>query len=105
MVQEVAEHEATWLILHSWHLFETCAVNIVIFTRCTLIHIVRFFKVLVLCVFLVRNGVFSSLLIELALHQDVKEHGYGSTVSQLSVDVNGPEEGMGGWVLSIREAH
>ena len=106
MVQEVAEHEATRLVSHAWHLFEASAVDVVIFTeRLSFIHVVRFFQVLLISIFFVRNGVLSSLLIELALHEDVKEHGDGSTIRQLGIDVHSPEEGMRVRILRIREAH
>ena len=106
MVQEVAEHEATRLIRHAWHLFEASAVDVVIFTeRLSFVHVVRFFQVLLISIFLVRNSVLSSLLIELALHEDVKEHGDCSTVSQLGINVHSPEEGMRVRILRIREAH
>ena len=93
MVQEVAEHEASGLVLHAWHFLEASSIDIILTVNCILIGI-RLLHILIIPVFLVRYGVLSRLLIKLALHENVEEHGDRRHVRELAVDIDRPEEGV-----------
>ena len=53
MVQEVAEHETAWLVLHAWHLLETCSIDVILAVNSAFFAIIRLFQELFVSVLLV----------------------------------------------------
>ena len=103
MIEIVAEHKAARLVLHPGDLFDASAVDVVLAIHCVFISI-GLLHVIVLAILLVRDGVFSCLLVQLAFHQDVEEHGDCGQICHLAVDVDCPEEWMGVRIFHVREA-
>ena len=74
MVQEVAEHKLSRLIGVPLNPRDSCTWIGYIFNSFTCM---RLLYVFVICVFPIINGIFSSLLIQLTLHEDVEEVANG----------------------------
>ena len=73
VVKVVAEHEAAWLICQAIDALDAQLATTVV-RRLFLDSFLRLFDVAVLlCILLVRNGVLTSLLVELAFHENVEE--------------------------------
>ena len=105
VVQVVAEHEAAWLICQAVDALDAQLATTVV-RRLLLDCLLRLFDVAVLlCILLVRNGVLSRLLVELAFHKDVEEERHGCKVCQLATDVCSPEERMLVFVFCVRETN
>ena len=85
VVQELAVHELSWL------LDGAVGVGVVVSN--------------VLCVFHDLDVVLASLLVELALHQDVEEQGNGCKIGQPSVDIDCPELRMALGIRGIWKAN
>ena len=103
VVQEVAEHETTWFVLHTWHLLEAGSIDVILTVDGALFTIIRLFQELLVAIFLVCDSVLSSLLVQLAFHEDVEEHGDSRHVCHLAVDIDSPEERVRSWVFHVRE--
>ena len=91
MVQVVAEHEAARLVGETLHSLHAHIVALALM-RGVLTIFRRVLITIILGVLLVRNGIFTCLLIELALHEDVEEHGDGRIVCKLATYISRPEE-------------
>lgn len=73
VVQVVTEHEAAWLICQAVDALDAQVATTLV-RGLLLDSFLRLFNIAVLfCILLVRNGVLSRLLVELALHEDVEE--------------------------------
>ena len=107
MVQEVAEHERSRFVYHAWLCLEfTLAIIAALATTVRIVVVVqiRLLIHVVFGVFFVANGILTCLLVQVALHENIKEVGYRCIVSQLTVYVDGPEIGVRVRVLRIWEA-
>ena len=98
VMQKVAEHETSRLVLHTRLLEEilttTLAATIRVIVVAKLVHCIGVFQVLIFGIFLVGDGIFTCLLIQVTLHQDIEEVSNGSKVSQLTIDIDSPEVWM-----------
>lgn len=114
-MQEVTEHKSSRLLLHHWLIASFAS-----FHRCDRLNlgqILLFFlliwmftgrrgfldKVRVFSVAFPSDVVFASLLVEVALHQYIKETACRRVVSHFQRDVHCPEEWMTRRILNIRE--
>ena len=106
VVQEVAEHETSWLIGHPWllHEIQFLAVPLTAPIRIIIIVDVRVLILLLLSVLFKRYRILASLLVQMTFHQDVEEVSHGCIIRQLTADVGRPEERMRTIVLSVGEA-
>ena len=105
VVQEVAEHETTRLVLQPFLLLEHSTVfggGFAAFPSAFLF-LLGVFEVLLISILLVRNGVLACLLIQFTFHEYVEEHGDRCVIRKLTVYIYRPEERMRVRVLSVRE--
>lgn len=105
VVQVVAEHEAAWLICQAVDALDAQVATTLV--RGLLIDsFLRLFNIAVLFrILLVRNGVLSRLLVELAFHKDIEEKRHSCKVCQLAADVCCPEEWMLVFVFCVGETN
>ena len=100
MVEEVAEHEASRLILHG----RVAHTLLIAFALIAFDWLVRLLEQLIFLVLLVADAVLSGLLVEFTLHQYIEKVANGCMVCHLAADINCPEERMGAPVFHVREA-
>ena len=101
VMQHIAEHEFARLICMPFDLGNTSDG---IFLLGALVS-VGLLNIFVIGILLVVDGILAGLLIELALHKDVKEVTDSCPVSQFAIDIDGPEEGVRAPIIGVREAY
>ena len=94
MVQEGAVHEASRLKDLPFIILSDALVLFTVKELIDILHVGFFVTGIFVSILLVGDSILARLLIELAFHEDVKEHGHSSVVCQLTVDICRPEEGM-----------
>ena len=103
MVQEIAEHETSGLVMPTRVTFNGTGIVTTLFLEFFVG--IRLFDVVVIDIFFVIDSILSSLLVELPLHQYVEEHSHGCHVGEFTIDVDRPKEGVLFRIVSIRETY